>query len=70
MDNWQPIETAPKDGSHIITLVKGFRPTVGWWDGKEWTNRSESSFRPDMASALLHSRRRRWLPSNSLDAIT
>lgn len=35
---WQSIEMAPKDGSYIISLVKGFLPTIAWWAGNEWTN--------------------------------
>lgn len=29
--NWQPIETAPKDGTAILTVVRGFRPAVTQW---------------------------------------
>ena len=35
---WMPIETAPKDGTIIITVVEGYRPTVGWWEYGEWVN--------------------------------
>lgn len=29
---WQPIETAPKDGSNILLYRKGRKPMVGaWW---------------------------------------
>lgn len=37
-NDWQPIETAPRDGTEIITVVKGFVPTIGWYDGNEWLN--------------------------------
>lgn len=37
-NQWQPIETAPKDGTRIITLVCGFKPTIGWWGENGWTN--------------------------------
>lgn len=37
---WQPIETAPKDGTAILAVIKGFQPVVveydpdvGWWYG-------------------------------------
>ncbi len=29
--SWQPIETAPKDGAHIILLIDG-NAIEGWWD--------------------------------------
>lgn len=32
--NWQPIETAPKDGSIIDILARGKRYTDCWW-GRE-----------------------------------
>ena len=36
---WQPIETAPKDGTYVDMLdVDGVRHIVCDWDGKSWTN--------------------------------
>jgi hypothetical protein len=35
---WRPISEAPKDGTQILTVVKGFTPTIAWFDGKEWVN--------------------------------
>lgn len=30
---WQPIETAPKDGAAVLTVVAGKIPFVAWWCG-------------------------------------
>lgn len=38
MNSWRDIGTAPKDGTEIITVVAGFKATVGWYDGKKWCN--------------------------------
>ena len=37
---WQPIETAPKDGTNILIIsAKAYSPEAaeGWWDGRWWT---------------------------------
>jgi hypothetical protein len=41
--NWQPVETAPKDGSPVWLKgnnwgdpQKGIHCTWGWWDGENW----------------------------------
>lgn len=34
-DQWQPIETAPKDGSELL-LTDGFRVAVARWDPESW----------------------------------
>ena len=35
---WQPIDTAPRDGSRLILVVAGFQPTVGYWRKTQWWN--------------------------------
>lgn len=37
-DGWQPIETAPKDGTRVLTFRVKFREAmaVAWFDGEEW----------------------------------
>lgn len=32
---WQPIESAPKDGTHILLLSSDFGAVEGWWDEDE-----------------------------------
>lgn len=36
--NWQPIETAPKDGTPVIVGIAGLKNSVGeayWWQGED-----------------------------------
>ena len=32
---WQPIETAPKDETRILTVIVGFHIAIGWWFAEE-----------------------------------
>jgi hypothetical protein len=33
---WQPIETAPKDGTWVLAVRAGYIPETCFWDGEEW----------------------------------
>lgn len=38
MNDWQPIETAPRDGTSIL-LWTASGPVIGWWEtGREFLN--------------------------------
>lgn len=40
MSIWQPMDTAPKDGTHVLLRIIGreYEPSVieGWWDYDSW----------------------------------
>jgi len=38
VSEWQPIETAPKDGTSVILWVDGGGWYIGFWDGRSWTD--------------------------------
>jgi hypothetical protein len=33
---WQPIETAPKDGAHVLVGRVGVSPARAWFEGDRW----------------------------------
>jgi len=44
-DGWQPIETAPKDGTYILVVMYGYTPAVACWRANQWmTAEMESDF--------------------------
>lgn len=46
--DWQPIETAPRDGTHILAVsITGFR-TIVFWDEDRWVRQDESLFIPKL----------------------
>lgn len=36
MSEWQPIETAPKDGTIILLWYKAIGHEMAFWNGKSW----------------------------------
>lgn len=40
MSEWQPVTSAPKDGTRVLLSVDPAlglnRPTICWWDGRKW----------------------------------
>jgi hypothetical protein len=49
---WQPIETAPKDGTAILLCGAGVR--LGFWNGRSW---DDGDFFNDLGDAFTH-----WMP--------
>lgn len=63
--DWQPIETAPKDGSEIILGGQGWVSAGFWSDGEE-CKRAEAGwfFEDDRASLLIarNANPTHWMP--------
>lgn len=38
MSEWQPIETAPKDGTWVLLYHQYARISDWYWDGQKWHN--------------------------------
>ncbi len=38
---WQPIETAPKDGTQFLALKIGFEPAIAHWESDKWLHTTE-----------------------------
>ena len=41
---WQPIETAPKDGTLLLLIMVGFEPAVGAYYSHGWDYQTEDCF--------------------------
>lgn len=54
--NWQPIETAPKDGTRIL-LFNSYQVRLGYWGGKRPACWKEDSGRSLWGAPPTH-----WMP--------
>lgn len=55
--DWQPIETAPKDGTAVLLIVVGYEPAVGSFKDRGWNYMDIEDF-PDKDDWL------RWLKNH------
>jgi len=53
MSEWQPIETAPKDGRYLLLLADSQFHRIGFWNGSSW---DDGDFYDHMAD-ITH-----WMP--------
>jgi hypothetical protein len=59
-NEWQPIETAPKDGTLILVIRKGYNPATAWFEERtqRFEHCEECSFsNPSHEWKLTH-----WMP--------
>ncbi len=59
--NWQPIETAPKDGTHLL-LVAPERDFVRSGRWSKTRHKWLLDFAPNMASTAAHAMVTHWMP--------
>lgn len=59
MSDWQPIETAPKDGTEILACTRGTKwpPQIVWWEAYGGRGRGQWFYSPDGYSWPTH-----WMP--------
>lgn len=63
---WQPIETAPKDGTYILACVAGYIPEVAHWqdDRKVFDFLSASDMPNDQAWIDYLDSGAKWVPTH------
>ena len=55
-DAWQPIASAPRDGTRVLLWDRVVGVLHAWWDGREWVHSWDSEPIPGQ-DALTH-----WQP--------
>ncbi len=58
---WQPIETAPKDGTELLLLDKADQPWIGFWN-KRTSMWDDGDFRDNLKGLT------NWMPLPSISA--
>lgn len=67
MNNWQPIETAPKNGAWLLLVRSVFIPVVAYWDSERgrWLSELEWEVSDETWEEFLmheHYRPTHWMP--------
>jgi len=71
MTNWQPIETAPKDGTEILGLYLSTGPyppdySIVEWDGSGWVGKCDGyrsiEHQSDFGTSYNHPFLTHWMP--------
>lgn len=57
--NWQPIETAPRDGTRVLAWVKGHLVMIA--DFRKWGFNRESSW-VSITGGEIHPQPTHWMP--------
>lgn len=63
-EGWQPIETAPKDGTKILLCLTGYQPVVGYLDGERWEYQDCGDFAEEDHWFAWQELTGEWFPDN------